>query len=819
MTGLAYLRSVLRSIRRAPGLVAASAAAIALGMTATGAVAALVSAVALRPLPFPDGDRLVRVWLSGGAEAQSRTALSIPDLVDLEREVTAFDAFLGTARSRVVGLLDRGAERLRGEGVTRDYFGALGLRPLRGRLLEAADFTPDAPPVVVLSATAWERLYGASPDVIGMPFRTEPMTYTIVGVAPRGFAGTVEDDVVEFWVALPRYQPADLITRRDGRSAWAVARLARGMTLEDAQARVDRQFGPLERRHGETYRGLRYRLEPMGENWQSRHRRMSGLLSLAALGLLLIAALNVAGLVAARAVRRTREFAVQRALGASARRLMAIAAGETVIVAAVGGTAGLLAAPAVLDGFLAISPVALPGYVNLEPDATSLGVALAALAAAALLATLAPALLISRTAPAHVLRGGRTDTGARWERRAAALVVAGELAVTLPMLVGGALLLRSYEALVAVDTGHRVAGIVRLGVTAGRLDVPDPADLPAFFERLRSSLAAYPGVRDVGLVSTTLPPWRGDVLRLHTPGTDPGDARITGAHLIDRHLLRTLGVGLLAGRALTAADAFATPRPALVSRVVAEQFGGVPGVLGRQLQVAPHSDVADGPIVVVGVTADVAYDGVAEQGTGRMLSGPQLHAAGDVYLPLGGEHPRVVSLAARVDGDEALMVERLSRRLAELAPRSAVHWSGTMADELERERAGARFAATLTTTFSMSALVLTALGLCATLAHALGRREAEFGLRSALGASPARLLAALGGLVAVPVASGLALGLGASVGAGHLAAGLLYDVTPVDATSLVLAVTALATAGLLAALWPAVRALRIDPARLMRSEM
>jgi putative ABC transport system permease protein len=818
MVALLYLRSVLRSFRRAPGLVAASVLAIALGMTATGAVTTLVSAVALRPLPFPDAQRLVRVWLSGGGDQQPRTSLSIPDLEDLERDAGIFDAFLGTARSRVVGLLDRGAERLRGEGVTRDYFDALQLRPLRGRLLDPSDFAPGAAPVVVLSAGAWERLYGARPDVIGQPFRTEPVTYTIVGIAPRGFAGTVEDDVVEFWVPLPRYQPAALISRRDGRSAWAIARLQPGVTLGDAQSALDRRFGPLERRHGELYRGLRYRLEPMGENWRSQHRDASGMLSLAALGLLLIAAFNVAGLVAARAVRRTREFAVQRALGASPRRLIAVALGETALIAVAGGAAGLLAAPAVLDGFLSLSPVTIPHYVVLEPDATSLAIALAALAVAALVATVAPAFLIARTAPADVLRGGRTGSGERWERRATAALVMSEIAVTLPLLVCGALLLRSYQALVEVDPGHRVEGLVRLGITAGRLDVPDAAGLPAFFARLRTSMAEYPGVHDVGLVSTTLPPWRADVLRLHLPGSDVDDAPPTGAHLVDAHLLRTLGIRLLAGRPLTEADARVTPRPALVSPVVAGRFGGVPGVLGRQLQIAPHSDVADGPIVIVGVTAEAAYDGVAEQGSGRLLSGQQLHAAGDVYLPLDSERARTVSLAVRVDGDEAVMLERLTRRLAELAPRSAVHWTGTMAAELERERAGARFAATLTTTFSVSALVLTALGLCATLAHAVGRREAEFGLRAALGASPARLLRALGGLIVLPVAWGLALGLGASAGAARLAAGMLYVVTPADAPSLVLALTLLAAAGAAAAVWPAVRALRIDPARLMRTD-
>ena len=306
---------VVTSLRSTPLLSIAAVLCAAIGVSATTAAAALFSAVAVRGVPFPDADRLVRVWLANTASGETRGSLSIPELRDLEGHVASFDAFLGTARSRAVGLLDSGAERLRGEGVTPDYFPTLGLRALHGRLLTGADFAAGAPRVTVISARFWASRFGGDPAVVGRPLRTEAAVFTIVGVAPPGFDGTVESDIIEFWMPLPQYLPAALIDSRTGRSAWAIARLAPGVTQAAAQAELAGHLAAWTDAHPTLYRDLQLRVEPMGENWRGGFKTGAALLLGAVVLLLVIAALNVAGLLVARTIDRRRELAMRAALG------------------------------------------------------------------------------------------------------------------------------------------------------------------------------------------------------------------------------------------------------------------------------------------------------------------------------------------------------------------------------------------------------------------------------------------------------------------------------------------------------------------------
>jgi hypothetical protein len=253
----------LRSYRRSPGLALAAVLCLALGAAATSAVGTLISALLIRPLPFPDADRLVRIWFTE-ANGDTRVSLSIPEFDDF-KPARSFDAFLGTARVRVVALFGNGAERLRGEGVSPNYFQMLGLRAHLGRLFGNEDHSPGTSPVLVLSHGAWTQYFGNDPAVIGRELRTARAVYTIIGVAQRGFHGTVEDDIVEFFVPIEHYEPQALRTNRMGRSAWAIARLAPGITLPQANAEVEAIGATLKRSHPEIYERLTARVEPMGK--------------------------------------------------------------------------------------------------------------------------------------------------------------------------------------------------------------------------------------------------------------------------------------------------------------------------------------------------------------------------------------------------------------------------------------------------------------------------------------------------------------------------------------------------------------------------
>lgn len=816
------LRHALRSLRSRPRLTLAAVACLAIGVAATQSVFTLVNAVLLRPLPFPGADRLVRVWLAedGG---DPRGSLSIPELAELETGVRGFDAFLGTARVRLVALFDHGAERMRGEAVTRDYFPALGLSPRAGRFFAPSDFANDASRVVVLSHRTWTERYGADPDAVGRTFRTETTAFTIVGVAPPAFQGTVEDDVVEFWIPLPQYLPASHVADRKVRMGWAIGRMRPGLGPAAVEAELKSLFAALAQAHPEAYPRLHPRIEAMAENWRVGLRGGSALVLGAAAALLVIAALNVGGLLFARSQERRRELAVRSALGASRGRIMLQHLLEASLLVAAGGGLGCLLAPSLLEAFLAAAPVPLPSYVEVAADARLGAFVLAVLGATALLTGMAPAALASRVDPADALRGGgRGAVGNASERRWAGTLVAAEVALTLVLLVGGSLLLRSYARLAGLHPGFRTEGIVRLALTLSQRDVPE-GSLPAFYDRLRQELGAEPGVERVGLVAPTLPPWDPARVRVQfhgMPEAQREDGLEVSLHVVDHELLATLGVPLVAGRFLEPGDGPGT-RVAVVSRSLAGRLGGTATALGAEIRVPDGWGVTAGAVRVVGVVDDVAYDGVAED-TRRYIRyddrGDRRAARDDVYLSLSAFPIRRVSVAVATRLDDAAQLQTLRRKLAGLAPASAVHWTSTMRDELASEYASSRFHALLVNAFSVSALLLAGVGLFALLSNMVARRESEIGLRVALGASRGSVLRLVAAGGARPLVVGTAVGLVGALLLFRSAATLLYGVSPFDPLSFALGAGVLLLVAALAAVLPARRATSVDPMVALRAE-
>jgi predicted permease len=810
-------RSSLRGLR----LNLAAVSCIALGAAATAAVAALVDVTLLRPLPFPAAERLLRVWHEE-AGADRRVGLSIPEVDEL-RALPAFDAVLAAARMRVVAQFDDGARRMRGEAVTPEYFDALGLSPRLGRLLGPDDFAADATPAVVLSHATWTTLYAADPGVVGRPLRTATGTFTVVGVAPSGFAGTVEDDVVEFFVPLPQYQPAAIRVERRVRVTWAALRLREGATRAAAEAQLAAWGESARQRHPDAYRRLRPWLEPMGENWRAGLRTGGTLLAASAGLLLLVAAANVAGLLAARALARRRDFAVRAALGASRARLIARAGTEVLVVVGFGGAIGVALAGPLLRAFLGLSPVALPAYVQVAPDLRVALIAAGALAVAALAAGLGPVLMAASVDPQDALRtGSRGTTAGRGERRFAAVLIAAEVGLTLALLVAGGLLVQSWQRLERAALGFDAERLLRLAITLSPLDLPATDALPAFRARVRAELAAEPGVRRVATVWPTLPPWDGYRPRVRHAGLDPVaaiDGVPIGVHAADAQLLPTLGIPVVAGRGFDAADEAGAA--AVVSESLARRMGGVARALGQVVTVLPEEEgEPERAFTVVGVARDVAWDGLADDRRAlvRGLGRDDPRAREDLFVSPATFRSRIVSVAVAVEGDPAQALEPLRRRLAKLAPGSAVHWNETMRDGLRGEFASSRFYALLLAAFSASALLLTAVGVFAMLSHFVGRRTAEIGVRVALGAAPWRVVALVASAGGRPLLAGLALGAVAAAVAARGARELLYGVGPADFSTFAAGALVLVAAAAAASLLPARRAIAIAPSEALRAE-
>lgn len=819
------LITTIRGLRRSPGLAIAAVSCLALGAAATTAVSTLVGALLFRPLPFPDADRLVRVWFDEPNVA-TRISLSIPEFEEFAT-VPAFEQFVGTARVRVVALFDNGAERLRGEGVSPGYFEMLGLRPFLGRLLTPDDHAPGAAPALVVSHGAWLRFYGSDPNIVGRELRTSRAVYTIVGVAQAGFDGSVEDDIVEIFIPLQHYEPRTLQTDRMSRPGWAIARLGPRRTIAEAEAQVASIGASLAARYPDIYGRYRTEVEPMGESWRESLRRGGSLLFIASAALLVIAAINVGCLLLARVLDRRRELAIRASLGADRRRIMAQLFLEAALLVAGGGVAGALAGPWLLDAFLVVSPVALPHYVALTPDAWTLSVAIATLTVAGLVAGTVPAMVGRCVQPGDVLReSGRGTLGRIRERRWTTALIAAETALTLVLLIAGALLLRTFGRLDTIDLGYDRDRIARLAVTLNPTDVGGTDRLPAMYARLREAIANHPGVDHVGLVTTTLPPWDADRARviIQDGPIDPGSRGLeAGIHPSDEGLLPMLGARIITGRNISGEDGAGQAAVAVISRSLARHVGGPDRAIGRALDLQP-SEPRGGvrSFRIVGVVEDIAYDGLREQDTRRYIrygdDGDPRASRYDVYLSLAQNPSTVVSIGVSTAEDPGSLIAPIRQVIGSVAPASAVHWASTMRDEVGLEYASSRFYSLIVALFSVSALAVTSIGLFALLSHAASRRFSEMGLRLALGATPRSTAGLLLRTGLFPMAAGIAAGLLGAVIAARFLQGLLYGIGPFDVVAFAGGVTTLAAVSLAAGLIPARRVAAIDPVRSLRAE-
>jgi putative ABC transport system permease protein len=801
------VRIALANARRAPGFTVTAICCLALGIAASGAVLTLFSAAILRPLPFPNEERLIRIW-SEDPGRNLRAELSYPDIVDLREELTVLDLFAATARARSYFLTDDGARRVEGEAVTRYYFELLGITPFMGRLFSEAEFSREATPTMLLAYGTWNTAFGADPDIVGSIVRTERRDYTVIGVLPPGFYGTIEDDIpdLEFWVPMAQELEPDEFTRRDLAGIWTLGRLGPGVTIEQAQERV-RAFGiRLSHAHPITRGPYGLRLERMGANWRENLRDQNYLLLIASGLLLGVATANVAGLLMTRTFDRRRELALRAALGAGHARIVREVFVETALLTVAGAAIGLALAPALLRTFLRIAPDEVPLYVDVSPDATALLAAAGVITLAAILATAAPAAVGLRVSPAQALRGGgRGATSARNERRAGAVLVAAEVAVSTIVIVAAGLLVRSYQSMTQIDLGYRTEGILRIAVFPTELDVPRVDQLPAFADRLRNTLLEEPGVDDVSLMWPTLPPSTGVSGRIRFDGM-PDDLRNHGLNVdiraVDPNFFPLMEIPLLAGRNVHTSDAPEAPPVVIVSESVARSMGGVDAAVGRVIQL----DAV--PLRVVGVVGDVIFTGPVDRRPSDL----------DIYRPLVQMPRRLISAGVSTRGDPRSLIAPLRARLLQLAPNSPLDWVSPLTVELADRMEGRMFYVVMLGAFAWSALLLTAVGIFAVLAHQVTRRAVEFGVRRALGARETRIVYEVMRRGIVVAVSGMGIG---AVGAFLVARVLrtaVTDVAPFDIVTFGGSAVAIIVVTLIASYLPAARAARVAPVEALRAE-
>ncbi|HUR95878.1 MAG TPA: ABC transporter permease [Gemmatimonadales bacterium] len=802
------LRYALRSLGRSPGFAGITLLTLALGIGANTAIFSVVNAVLLRPLPFLEPDRLVRVRELYGAGEQG--SVSGPNFLDWRARNHVFER-MTASRGVTVSLLEGGEpEEVQATAVTVDFFRVLGVAPAIGRgFVEGEDQGEGQ--AVVLGDALWRTRFGADPAVVGRAVNLSGRTYTVIGVAPPAldYPGRTQ-----LWLPLGFGTGRTLV--RDSHSYDVLGRLRPGVAIEDAERDLAAVARTLAEQYPESNTGRSVIARSLSaESVQAI--RPALLMMSGAVGLvLLIACANVANLFLARAVGRQREFALRAALGARRWRLARQVLAEALLIAGLGGMLGVLLASWSIDLLVALQPGVIPRIGEVTIDRTALVFTLAVSLLVGVAFGVAPALAVSAHDPASSFRGeGRGTGGTRASRFRAGLVVA-QLSLALVLVTGAALLAVSVRHLAGVALGFEPEGVVTFDLSLSTARYPDPSAQRRFVQRVLERVHAIPGVQQTGAVFF-LPlgsgDSRGDVA---IEGQDPpalGQEHYAGFRLVAGDYLRAMGLSARRGRLLGPDDIEGAPLVAVVNEALVRSYFGGQNPIGQRITFGTPDSTAEWR-TIVGVVGDVRHGGLTADPLAEIYV-PQRQLAPDfwsIFVPIP------LSFVVRGTSDATTLAAGIKAAVRDVDPQQPVSRVRDAGELVRAAMARYRFNMLLLTLFGVVALTLASVGVYGVMAYTVSQRTREMGIRLALGAQ-ARSVQALvlrQGLAMTVVGIGFGV-LGALVLA-RLLGSLLYEVSPSDPRVLIGATLLLAGVSVVACLVPAVRATRVDPIEALRSE-
>jgi putative ABC transport system permease protein len=792
------IRYALRSYLRNPGFSLVALVTLALGIGGATTIFSVVDGILLRPLPYAEPDRIVRL---GRVSARGEDgAFSPADFLDLKRDTTTLIAVSGF-REDIVDLTGRGDPvRVRGVQTSPAFFDAFGVRPLIGRTYTESSDKPGAA-LAVIAESLWHEQFGSAPSVIGSTVRVNGQPTTIVGVVARSFRHPLPGEI---WTLSPLAVPvspvpiSDTLGEREVQYFGAVARLAPGRTLGDARTEAIALAGRAAKAFPDTNAGESFSIRPLGESLVADVR--TGLLVLlgAVACVLLIACANVAGLMMAKGSARRRELAVRSSLGAGAGRLARQLLTESVALALVGGGVGVLLAAWSLDLLLAIAPDTIPRLGDVSLDWRVAAAAFTATTIVGMLAGTAPALQSARPQLTEDLRdGGRTTTAGRTRLRAG-LVVA-EVALALVLLIGAGLLLSSLMRLQAVDPGFRTTSLVAIELPLPQARYDEHAQR-RFYTSVLDKVQANP----VSAESAILFPFplkgstAGASFEIDGLPTPREQQRRADLSAVSPDYFRTMGIRLVKGRTFTAQDGPDAPPVAIVSERLAAEWGNRDPV-GSRINIGEW-------ITVVGVVADAKR---------QSLDAP---VQPTVYLPHTQFTLPFMGLVTRTEGSPGAVASAVRTAVLELDPDLPIGDVHTIEQIIHASTGQPRFRTWLILAFAGLAVLLAVVGVYGLVSFNVAQRTSEMGVRLALGARPWQVCALVMRQGLWLTGAGVVVGLAIAGAATRAIAGLLFETSPADPVvyaglaGLLLAVAALAC------YVPARRAMRVDPIAALRAE-
>ena len=817
MSTLAHdLRLAFRALRRTPGFAIAAVGALALGIGATSTIFTVVNGVLLRPLQYEAPDRLANIWNDLGEGAQSLPAVSPLDFRDYQRRSRAFEDFAAAAEGNVANL--RG--NLTGDGeperadivtVTANFFPLLGVRPMLGRQFLPEEEALNGPHVVMLSHRLWQRRFAGDPSLVGRTVQIDGVAHEVVGILPRSFTLQLPTEAFQvsdgdLWVPIQFDYGQPL--PRNLTFFTVFGRLAPGVTFEQAQAEMDliaRQFRSEFKEHAASK--LRIRAVPLHYD-VVKHARPALLVLLGAVGMvLLIACANVANLLLVRGTTRRAEFALRTALGASRGAMVRQVLTESLLLAVAGGVLGLGITLLALAVLRRLHPANLPRLADVQLDTTVLLFTAAICAVTSVLFGLVPALRAAGTDPQEHLKSGGRGGSAGDRRGARSLLIMAEVALSVVLLVGAGLLIRSFVALQRVDPGYDAGDVLTFELSMPFGQYQGGAARRAFFRELTGRLEALPGVTSVGMVSQLpltgsgpLSPFAYDEETARNFESVTADGRN-----ISPEYFEAMDAKLIAGRTFSYQDSAGTPPVIIIDETLAQLAWPGENAVGKQLQLAPTGEE----------NAFAEVVGVVEHMRQHDLTRDVLH---QIYYPVGQGTPTTMTFVVETALDPVSLVPTVRRTVESMDPDLPVSRLTPMTTYLSEGRAQARFSLVLMSVLGAVALLLTAVGVFGVISYSVSQRTREFGIRLALGEDPrqTKLSVVRGGMRLVLLSIGI--GLAGSLVVTRLIAGLLYEVRPADPITFGGIGLLLALVALLACYLPARRATRVDPALTLRSE-
>jgi len=792
------LRYAIRSLARAPAFTLTVVLTLAIGIGANSAVFSALNAILLRPLPLPDADRLVAL-----GQDRERVALSNIGPIRLEdwnARSSTFEAMTGYYTENVSDTSGDLPEKIRQSTVAPRFVDVFGIAPILGRGFGAADHEASATPAAMISERYWQRRFKSDPTVLGKTVPIGNGSFNLVGVLPARF--TFPDRDVDVWVAL-RYQPYTL----QRTSAWfrSFGRLKPGVTAAEAQADLDVVQAELGREFPETDAQLKPDVEPLKDTIVGGARSSLWLLFAAVSVLLLIACTNIASLLLARGARREQEIAIRFSLGASRLAVAGQVVAEAAVLAVAGAALGLFVA-AGASSALRIAAAGFPRIDELEVDAPLLLYAGASIVVVTLLCGAIPALR-SAAGNGAARRGGRTQVSTRHALQWGFVGVQVALSVTL--LCGAGLLLRSFQELGRVDPGFDPDRVLTFRVSGGYGE--NYAQVAKGVLALLDELRTVPGV-EAAATSTPVPGVLNDRSGFEMGAFDyrfadgrPDDPPMHAANrIVSSSYFPTLRMPVLAGEVCKPPLTADEPTEVVVNRAFVGRYVGGRSPLGLDLQVPFTGGV--GAFRIVGVVGDARDFGLEHEPTPTVYS-----------CTTASAYP-ALSFLLRTRGDPMAVVGSVRQRLKAVAPQRSVYDVQPLTERIGAEYAQDRLRTALLVIFAGAALSLVCLGIYGTLSYIVSLRRREVGLRVALGALPAAIVGQFVGKALRVVSIAGAAGLLLALAFGRALSGMLFGVSPFDPTALAAVVVLVLAIAVLAALLPALRAARIDPTEALREE-